>query len=163
MDLHKRKTIDYEVPLENEAHESFCQEYVRLDIEDRVISKKYRRILAYKFSFPEDDVNDEAINQRAFNLIRKKEIEKRIEYIYNLEGTSIENSFAWTRSKSEEALLELAYGSGIKPGDRLRAIAELNKMRGIDTPAVVIEEEEKKETDSVTDFFSRIRKSVGGE
>lgn len=162
MNLHTKKTIDYEIPLENEAHEAFCQEYVRLDIEDRVISKRYRRVLAYKFAFPEDNVNDEAINQRAFNLIRRKECEKRIEYIYNLEGTSIENLFTWTRSKSEEALLELAFGEGVKPGDKLRAIAELNKMRGLDAPVVAVEEE-KKETDSVADFFSRIRKSVGGE
>lgn len=157
MDLHKRKIIDYEVSLPNTFHEKFCQEYVRLDIEDRVVNKKARRVKAYRFSFPEtigDNKTD--VDRRALNLLRRKEIVERIRYIYEQEGTSIEAEYYWTKSKAEGVLVEIAYDDESKDADRINAVKQLNQMRGIDIPKV----EDRGDSESSIDKFFKM---VGGK
>lgn len=162
MDIHKKKIIDSEIPLTNETHETFCIEYVRLDIEEHVVNKRARRIRAYRLAFPETKKDaDSVISSRATTLLARKTVKDRIKALYEEEGTSVENEFNWTRSKSESLLVEIAYDDELKTADRLKAISELNKMRGIDVPFV--EDDGKEEEDTVDSFFSKIAKAVSGE
>lgn len=162
MDIHRKKIIDSEIPLTNEIHETFCMEYVRLDIEEHVVNKRARRIKAYRTAFPDTiKDSDSVISSRATTLLSRKTIKDRIKSLYEEEGTSVENEFNWTRSKSESLLVEIAYDDELKTGDRLKAISELNKMRGIDVPFV--EEGNNEEEDTVDSFFTKIAKAVSGE
>lgn len=162
IDIHKKKIVDSEIPLTNDTHETFCIEYVRLDIEEQIFNKRARRIRAYRLAFPETKKDsDSTINSRATSLLARKTIKDRIKNLYEKEGTSVENEFNWTRSKSEGLLLGIAYDEKLKTADRLKAISELNKMRGIDVP--FIKEENKEEEDTVDSFFSKIAKVVSGD
>lgn len=151
MDLHKKKMIDCEQSLPNIAHENYCQEYVRLDIEDRIVNKKARRLKAYRFSFPET-INDNAtaVNRRACNLMRNKEISERISFLYEEEGSSVENEYFWTKSKAETVLAEIVYDENNKDADRINAVKQLNQMRGLDVPKP---KKEGEGADSIKDFF----------
>ncbi|MGL5711795.1 MAG: hypothetical protein ACRCX2_02145 [Paraclostridium sp.] len=158
MDVMKKRIVDHEVPLANDSHEGFCSEYVRLDIEDGVVNKRMRRIIAYRHSYPETFSDSDAIvSSRATALLAKKVVKDRIKALYEDEGTSVENEFTWTKSKSEGLLVEIAYDNSQKAGDRIKAIGELNKMRGIDIPKVV---EEVNEGDSVDQFFAKFKGMV---
>ena len=84
--------------------------------------------------------------------MRKKSVSGRIRFIYEEEGSSVENEFNWTRGKAEEVLLNMVYDDLNKTGDKLNAIKELNKMRGIDVPVVKVE----KSGDDVDAFFSKV-------
>lgn len=155
MDIHKVKIVDHELPLTNENQEAFCQEYVRLDIEEHIANKRARRIKAYRFIYPETRSDSDSVcNTRATRLLAKKAISERIRAIYEEEGSSVENEFNWTRSKSETILVDMAYDDELKPEARLKAISELNKMRGIDAPKIV---EEDNKGDTVDSFFSRFK------
>lgn len=158
MDIHKKKPIDPEAPLSSDAQEVFCREYVRLDIEEGIVNKRARRIRAYRFSFPETIKDtDGTINSRATALLGKAPVRNRIKKLYEDEGTSVENEFNWTRSKSENVLLEIVYNEDLKTADRLKAISELNKMRGIDTPTV---EEDKSDADEIDSYFNSLGNRV---
>lgn len=158
MDLHKKKIVDTEQPLLNEARESFCNHYVRLDLEDKIVNKTARRVMAYRLSFPETiKDSDSIVNSRATSLLSKNDIIDRISFIYEQEGTSVEAKFAWTKNKSEEALMEIVFCEDTKDGDKIKAIQELNKMRGIEKPLELIEENNNDEVDS---FFDKIKKLI---
>lgn len=158
MDIHKKKIFDHEQPLTNDNQERFCQEYVRLDIEERIVNKRARRIKAYRLIFPETIKETDAVcNGRAVTLLSRKPIRDRIAALYEEEGASVESEFIWTKSKSETLLVGIAYDDDNKTGDRIKAISELNKMRGIDVP--VVDEEENK-GDSVDQFFGKFKDMV---
>lgn len=154
MSIINKKIIDFAIDLENKLHETYCREYVRLDLEDHVVNKKARRVKAYRFSFPETyDAGDGVINSRACTLLRGKSVSSRIKYLYEQDGSSIENEFNWTRSKSEDVLLSIIYNDESKQADKLKAIQQLNAMRGIDAPVV---KKEEGEQDTVAQFFMTI-------
>jgi len=154
MSVIARKIVDFAEPLSNELHEAFCLEYLRLDIEQKVANKKARRIKAYRASFPEAyGVNDSLINSRATTLLKNRNVSERIKFLYEEEGTSVENEYTWTRSKSEDVLVSIVYNEESKDGDRIKAVNQLNVMRGIDSP---VEKDKGKEEDSVSTFFNNI-------
>lgn len=160
MDVINKKIIDHEEPLNRDAHEAFCQEYVRLDLEDRIVNKRARRIKAYRFAYPETiGSTDAAMNTRASALLNKESVSSRISAIYETNGACVENTYIWTKEKSEELLAEMAYDEMMKPADRLKAISELNKMRGVDTPKV---EDEENKGDSVDSFFDKFKGLIHG-
>ncbi|MGL5712948.1 MAG: hypothetical protein ACRCX2_08010 [Paraclostridium sp.] len=158
MDLMKRKIIDPEQPLDSEKQEAFCMEYVRLDIEDHIANKRARKVMAYRNVF-EGTIgdSDSVCATRATSLLSRESIKERIKAIYEEEGTSVENQFTWTKSKSEEMLVDIVYNHELKTADRLKAISELNKMRGIDVPKV---EDEETAGDAVDGFFSKLKDMV---
>ena len=161
MNIHNKKVIDHLSPLEIGSQEEFCKEYVRLDIEERIINKRARRIKAYRNTYKDSIMEqDGVINSRAVTLLKKDYIMERIATLYDEEGTSIEQQFNWTTSKAEELLVAIAHDDELKTADRLKAISELNKMRGIDAPVIIPEEKEVDSTDSVEMFFSMIKKGV---
>lgn len=156
----KKKIIDHELPLTNENHEAFCVEYVRLDVEDRIVNKRARRVKAYRFIYPETiGEADSVCSSRATALLAKKTIRDRIANIYEELGTSVEAEYAWNRVKSEELLVEIAVDDSQKAGDRIKAIGELNKMRGIEVPKVI---EEEVKGDSIDTFFSKFKGMLDG-
>lgn len=158
MDVMKKKIVDHEVPLANDSHEVFCAEYVRLDIEDSVVNKRMRRIMAYRAGYPDTFAESDAVcSSRATALLAKKFVKDRIKALYEEEGTSVENEFVWTKSKSETLLVEVAYDNTQKTADRIKAISELNKMRGIEVPKVI---EEVNDGDSVDQFFAKFKGMV---
>lgn len=158
MDIHRKKPIDPEAPLSSDAQEKFCNEYVRLDIEEGIVNKRARRIRAYRLSFPETNKdNDGVINSKATALLNRSTVRDRIRKLYEEEGTSVENEFNWTKSKSENVLLEIVYNEDLKTADRLKAISELNKMRGIDAPTV---EEDKSDDDEIDSYFNSLGNRV---
>lgn len=153
--LIEKMPIDWEQPLPNEAHERFCQEYVRLDLDGEVKQAKARKVEAYKFAFP--DSKDEVfhkLSSRATNLLRNENVIERLRYLYEQMGTGIENEVKWTRSKAEDALLEIILGQE-KTENKMKAIDMLNKLRGIGAP--VVEEDEEKNIDSVQIFFNKLK------
>ncbi|MGL6099157.1 MAG: hypothetical protein ACRC0G_06005, partial [Fusobacteriaceae bacterium] len=107
MDIHKKVIVDHERELPIEAQERFCQEYIRLDIEDFIGNKTVRRISAYRFSYPESTISetDSVCNARAVSLMKKAVIKNRIAFLYEQEGSSVESEYAWTKSKSENILV----------------------------------------------------------
>jgi hypothetical protein len=154
----KKKIVDFEEPLSNDKHELFCSEYVRLDIEDMISNKRARRIKAYRIVFPETYANTDGVcNSRAVNLLSRKPVRERIAALYEENGTSVESEFTWTRDKSEDLLVDIAYDSNAKTADRLKAVSELNKMRGIDAPKEV---EVETKDDSVDAFFAKFKGMV---
>ncbi|MGL5717156.1 MAG: hypothetical protein ACRCX7_11570 [Cetobacterium sp.] len=161
MNLMTKKIQDPEVPLTNEKHEKFCSEYVRLDIEERIANKKMRRIEAYRLTFPETTLgmNDSVCNSRASVILAKDSVKERIGAIYDEVGNSVETAYGWTTAKSEDLLVSIAYDDSQKAGDRIKAIGELNKMRGIDVPKV---EDEEVKGDSVDGFFEKLKGMIDG-
>lgn len=160
MDIHLKKMIDPAEPLKNESQEKFCQEYVRLDIEDGVVNKKARRVKAYIFSYPETVKESEGVvSSRATYLLSRPHIKARIGHLYEEEGSSVENQYNWTRSKSEAILIGIAYNDELKTGDRLKAISELNKMRGIDVPKI---DDTSTKENTVDSFFDSLRGEIDG-
>lgn len=153
--LIDRMPIDYAEPLPNEKHELFCQEYLRLDVEGIVKQAKARRIEAYKVAYPEakDELYNK-INSRASNLLRNENVVARLEYLYEENGSGIENKIRWTRGKAEDELLDIVLGDD-KTEIKLKAIDMLNKMRGISAPEE--KKEEIVEESSVEKFFSKLR------
>lgn len=161
MDIHKKKVFDSEIPLNNDTHEAFCREYVRLDIDEFITNKRARRIKAYRAIFPETVKDlDSVVNSRAVALLARKTVKDRIRVLYEEEGSSIETEYGWTRFKSENILIGIAYDDELKTGDRLKAISELNKMRGIDVP--VVKEAESSDEDTVEKFFASIKDDSNG-
>lgn len=143
-----------------DAQEAFCNEYIRLDIEELIANKRARRIKAYRFAYPETIGDaDHIVASRATAMLAKKVIKDRIKHLYEAEGTSVETEFAWTKSKSESLLVDIAYSDEQKTADRLKAISELNKMRGIDAPKVI---EEDNKGDTVDSFFDKFKGMVSG-
>ena len=160
MDIIKKKIIDHEMPLTNEQQEGFCLEYVRLDIEEQITNKRARRIKAYRFIYPETlKDSDHVCNTRATRLLAKKPVAERIRALYEEEGSSVENEFSWTRSKSEGLLVDIAYDEEQKTADRIKAIGELNKMKGIEVPKVEVEE---TAGDSIDKFFGKFKGIIDG-
>jgi len=158
MSVINKKIVDFAIDLDNKLHETYCREYVRLDLEDHVVNKKARRVKAYRFSFPETyNDPDGTINSRACTLLRGKNVSSRIKYLYEQDGSSVENEFNWTRSKSEDVLLSMIYNEESKDADRLKAVNQLNTMRGIDS---VIVKKEDGEIDTVSKFFRNL--GIGG-
>jgi len=98
-------------------------------------------------------VNDSLINSRATTLLKNRNVSERIKFLYEEEGTSVENEYTWTRSKSEDVLVSIVYNEESKDGDRIKAVNQLNVMRGIDSP---VEKDKEKEEDSVSTFFNNI-------
>lgn len=153
MSLHNMKVFDEAEPLQNENHEKFCQEYVRLDLNNIIRNKYARKIEAYRIVFPETvTTTDGIIASRATQLLLREDVSERLRYLYELHGSSIENDVEWTKSKAEEALTAIIYDENSKDADRLKAIAELNRMRGIDKP----EEKDNNETSKISDFFEMV-------
>lgn len=157
MDLHKKKIIDVEEALPNEQHEAFVQEYFRLDVDGEIVNDKARRIKAYKVSFPEAKSDDDGqVNGRASTLMKRADVKGRLEHLYEEHGSGVENKYRWTKAKSENALVELVFGDGVKIGDRLKAMDMLNKMNGLDVPKLK-EEDSSKGKDTVESFFDKFR------
>jgi len=135
VDIHNKDVVDYGEKLHNKAHEKFCQEYFRLDVEEKIVNRKTRRVMAYRVSYPENsNVPDGTINSRASTLLRNENVAGRLQYLYESYGGSVEQQYNWTRGKSEDMLISLAFDEDVKYSDRINAIKELNKMRGYDNP-----------------------------
>lgn len=152
--LITKQPIDWEKPLPNENHEKFVQEYLRLDIEDGIRQAKTRRILAYKFAFPDSrDDSEGKINSRASKLIKNEDISSRLSFLYEENGTGVENQYKWTQNKAEEVLLEIIYGEE-KTENKLKALDMINKLREI---GVKKEEEPEKKVNTVEAFFNKLK------
>lgn len=154
MNIHNKKIVDYAEPLQNEQHELFCQSYVELDLEQHIVNKRARRIRAYRKCFPGSvDYTESIINSRASVLLRSENVSGRIDYLYEENGTSVDNKYSWTINKSTDALLDIVYDDATADKDKIGAIKELNKIKGLDTPT--IEEEEK--SDNISKFLQGFR------
>lgn len=150
-----REPFDREVPLKDEKMEAFCQEYIRLDLEEGIKQAMARRIMAVKFSFPEYiDRTDEASNKRGHQLLSREDVSERLEFLYEQMGSGVENKVKWTKMKAEDTLLELIFAPDTKNPDKLKAIAMLNEIRSIGA-------EDKKDKDSLVDsvaeFFNKLK------
>lgn len=154
MSIMTAKPIDFEKPLLNENREKFCQEYVRLDVEDGVRQAKARRIQAYRFAFPDGaDVADSIIASRAGKLLNDEFVSARLAYLYEQLGTGIENEVKWNKIKAEDVLLDIIFGEE-KTENKLKALDMLNKLREI---GVKKEEEEEKQISSIETFFNKLK------
>lgn len=152
MRIIEKQQIDWEKPLPNEKQEAFCQEYVRLDMEEGVKQDRARRIEAYRFAFPDSNMTpDGQINSRAQNLLRKDIISSRLNYLYEELGAGIENKVKWTQAKAEDALLEIVYGEE-KTENKLRAIDMINKIREIG-----VKKEVEDKTGTIEAFLNKFR------
>ncbi|MEG0151567.1 MAG: hypothetical protein RR744_00110 [Cellulosilyticaceae bacterium] len=158
MDIHKKRMIDHVLSLDNESHNTFCDKIVELDLEGEIVNDKQRRIQAYRLAYPETTVGvaDHVINTRATTLMRRRDIRDRIAFLYEEEGTSVENQYRWTRGKAEKVLVSIATSDNEKTSDIIKAVDTLNKMRGIDAPEV-LEEEEEDDGDTIDAFFNKFR------
>lgn len=153
MNLHNYKPFDREEPLSTESWEIFCQEYLRLDLNREIPQMRARRIAAYRKAYPSaKDMYPADVNVKAIALLRKEEVAERLAFLYEQEGSGVENEFKWTKAKAEDELLNMVLSPDTKDGDRLKAISMLNEIRGVTKP------EEKKETiiDTVQSFFEKI-------
>ena len=153
--IHCAQPFDKTIPLENEAREKFCQEYLRLDLDGEIKQAKARRIEAFRVAYPEyrDKIPSDA-NMKAVRLLRDDNVAERLAYLYEQSGTGIENEIKWTKSKSEDMLLEIIYSTTTKDSDKLKAIQMINELREIG-PAD--KEEEQSAIDSVKEFFSKLK------
>ena len=159
MNLKDVEIVDPTLPLSNEAHENFVQAYISFDLDGIIKNKRARKMEAYRVAYPETRATkDSIVNSRATDLLLKESIAERLEYLYEKFGTSVENKYSWTPNKAEEALLDIIYGEEEKSADKIKAISELNRMRGIDKPQV--EENVVKEESKIGSFFDKI---LGGK
>lgn len=152
--LIQKQPIDWEKPLPNEKQENFCQEYVRLDMEDGIKQARARRIMAYKFAFPDarDDVEGK-LNSRASKLLKDDNIVSRLTFLYEELGAGIENEVKWNKTKAEDVLLDIIYGEE-KTENKLKALDMLNKLREV---GVKKEEDEEKQLSTVEAFFNKLK------
>lgn len=160
MNIHLKKPIDYLEGLDNENHNAFCENYVMLDLEEGISNDKQRRIRAYRLTYPEttSGILDHVVNTRATALMRRNDIKERIAFLYEEEGTSVENQFRWTRGKAEKVLVDIATSENEKTSDIIKAVDALNKMRGIDVP-VIIDEDDSGDEDTIDTFFNKFREA----
>ncbi len=152
MSLITSKMQDFTEPLKKQAQEDFVKEYIRLDVDCNISHKRTRRIKAYRFAYPDAKAkSDSIINDRAVAVLKLKTVVDRMRFLYSEIGSSIEAEVNWTASKSEDALLAIVFDEETKSADKLKAIQQLNMMRGIDKPQIEKEEDGK---DTVEEFFS---------
>lgn len=152
MGLIDKKPFDMEQPLANAKHELFCIELVRLTVDNEIRNKKARRISAYRSSFPENDnTSDSILDGRAKTILKRPDVSERIEYLFSLEDTGVENHMNWTRSKAEDYLLEIINDEDAKAGDRIKAITTLNVMRGVSEPS----KDEGVKGDPISEFLKK--------
>jgi len=135
--------------------EEFIKRYFEL-VEGKVVNKRQRKILAYRHAFKETCTGkpDYYVLQLATQLLTKENVKDRMIYLQSINGVEEELDFDWNKSKAEEVLLEIIYDEKAKMADRLKAIDQLNKMKGMDKR--VMQEEEA--SDSVADFMNRLFK-----
>lgn len=153
MGLHNYQPFDREQPLNVEAWEQFCQEYVRLDIEKEVPQLRERRICAYRKAYPSaSDMYPADVNVKAIALLRKEEVADRLAYLYEQECSGVEAEFKWTKNKAEDELMNMIFSPDIKDGDKLKAISMLNELRNIGE----VKEDKEKALDTVAIFFDKI-------
>lgn len=152
--LIEKQQIDWEEPLPNEKHEVFCQEYIRLDMEDGIKQAKARRIMAYRFAFPDSrDDADGKINSRASKLLKNDDIVSRLNFLYEDLGAGIEDKVKWNKVKAENVLIDIIFGEE-KTENKLKALDMLNKLREI---GVKKEEEEEEQISTVEAFFNKLK------
>lgn len=154
MNLHNYKPYDPEQPLNSEHQELFCQEYFRLDVEREILQRRARRIAAYKFAYKDgcNGISDADINMRAIGLLREINVAKRLEHLYDKDGSGVEHKVKWSKVKAEDELLSMIISPETKDADKLKAINMLNEIN--------LDDGSKKEglRDTVQEFFKRIGK-----
>lgn len=153
MNLHNYKPFDREEPLDVDAWEKFCQEYLRLDIEREIPQMRERRICAYRYAYPVSrDWYPSDVNVKAMALLRKEEVSQRLAYLYEQESSGVESEIKWTKSKAEDELINMIVSPDVKNADKLKAISMLNELRNFN--------KEEKSTDEIMDtvavFFNKI-------
>lgn len=152
--LIEKQPIDWEEPLPNKKQENFCQEYIRLDVEEGIKQLKARRVMAYKFAFPDArDDSEGKLNSRASKLLRDENVVARLTFLYEELGSGIENDVKWNKTKAEDVLLDIIYGEE-KTENKLKALDMLNKLREV---GVKKEEEEEKQLSSIETFFNKLK------
>lgn len=147
--------IDHEQPLPNKSQEMFCQEYLKMDLDGEVRQAKARRIEAYKRAYPGSiDETNSVLNTRAVALLRLEHVSARLKYLYEQNGAGIEAEVKWTKDKAEDVLIDIIFGNE-KTENKLKALTELNKLRGIEAPKKEVEEE--KQISTVESFFNKLK------
>lgn len=87
---------------------------------------------AYRAAYKADRMKAATINRRASELMADGKITARVA---ELRAQLAEKS-VWTREQSARVLAEIA-AAGEKDSDRVKAVAELNKMHGFNAPEQV--------------------------
>lgn len=152
--LYNYEPFDYTQPLKTEAYETFCQEYFELDISGEIRQTKARRIEAYKRAYPNAvNYKPSEVNSKAMGLLRDERIAKRLEYLYEENCSGVENAVKWTKTRSEDALLDIITSPETKNADKLKAIDMLNTLRDIKP----VEKPKEDIIDSVTAFFNKLK------
>lgn len=154
MNLHNYEPFDREQPLVNENWEKFCQEYIRLDLEDGIHQDRARRIQAYRNVYDSArDMRQSDVNVKAVALLRKNEVSERLAFLYEQECSGVESEVKWSKNKAEECLLNILYSPDTKPSDALKAISMMNELRQLGQFA---EKKDNSIVDTVQEFFNRI-------
>lgn len=137
---------DWSEPLKNKKREKFCQEYVRLEMVQKLPYEKRKRMEAYNVGFNYHGNNAEFLSRK---LMRMDEIKLRIDYLLNTGEDPFENKNKWNENKSINFLLEIASDEDLRASDRLSAIKMLNEIKGIG--------EEEDKSDKLSEFLKRVR------
>ena len=88
---------------------------------------------AYRSAYSAGNMSDKTINEKASVELAKDKVRARVNELQSKLAAVTEKKDLWNKEMSIKVLGQVAQ-RGVKDGDRVRAIAELNKMHGWHAP-----------------------------